>query len=346
MKYLNPRHIAYCNIDKWHSAGYQGEGIKVGVVEGGMSNYAKDNIYDGTVEDPFGLCRDSKASENNHMQNVVSVLHEVAPKATKVLLPSSFSAQDPYQKGDYLDGLQYAIDHGIDIITMSLGGSGSNSKARVEMEQKAVTQHNITLLVAAGNDGKKGVTPHAKLLHCVAVGNCRLPRDTNKPELHPTSSIGPEVAICGFGTLEVPVIKSKNTEKSVTGTSFASPWVAGILALLQESGRRTHQERLNFLQNNAEPLDTFGTGWGLAKLPTEIPEKPDDKEEDPQMEIREMQTPAVVKDGRFLVPVRDIIEVIGGTAHFDSKTKEGIFKINNTTIILRENDKNMKIIRG
>lgn len=342
MKYLNPRQITYCNIDKWHSKGYLGEGIKVGVVEGGMSNYAKDNIYDGTVEDPFGLCRDSKASENNHMQNVVSVLHEVAPKAAKILLPSGFNSQDPYRKGNFLDGLHYAIDNGVDIITMSLGGSGANSKVRVREEEKALHEHGITLLVAAGNSGDRGVDAHARLPHWIAVGNCRLP-SSGKPELHPTSSIGPEVDVCGFGTLKVPVIKSANKYKKVTGTSFASPWVAGIMALWLEA----HGNIGNVFEY-AEKIPGEGTGIGLVKLPSNVPiKKP---KEDKQMAKRkqvELLTPAKIEGGRFLVPARDFVEALGGTAHFykEGGNKKGAFRVGNKRIEFTAGSKTMEILQ-
>ena len=124
-------------------------------------------------------------------------------------------------------GIKWAIDHGADVINMSLGiphaGGGLPHQAVVDYAK----QKGVTIVAASGNDGKEQLYYPGALPYVIAVGAV-----DEMGKIAPFSTYGQHVSIVAPGTHIYSTCLEKNYAFS-TGTSQASPFVAGAVALLK-----------------------------------------------------------------------------------------------------------------
>lgn len=253
----------YCNIPRWWSAGYTGKGVKIGVIDHEIKKDAW--FFDGKVHAVYGY---GNTNEATHGMNVADVIHQVAPDA------------DIYSLRYENKWMEFAIANKFQLINMSM----AFNKIDEELEKRAIAE-GITLVAAAGNEGRQGkentLTEEAKKELFIAVGACNLVH--GKPDKAPYSSFGPEIDVMSFSGIYVHSSKRKDYVFPVSGTSFSSPMVVGMLALWYEwfyetyARYPTQTEAYKFLISNTEDLREKGfdiyTGHGLFILPREVPAK-------------------------------------------------------------------------
>lgn len=152
----------------------------------------------------------------------------VAPNA-KILPIDVFNGG--FGASDYViaEGILYAIEKGVDVINMSLGGY-MESAIFEEAVQKAIDA-GITVVAAAGNEGWDEYSSPASYEGVISVG-----ATNDKNELAEFSNYGPSVDIVAPGedvySTVFDYLKGSSFVKA-SGTSMASPVVAGIAALLK-----------------------------------------------------------------------------------------------------------------
>jgi oryzin len=116
------------------------------------------------------------------------------------------------------------------VINMSLGGSGS---ATWDAAVTAAWEQGVLAVVASGNEGRDAslVSP-ARSPEAITVGN--LQRDDFRRQGAQGSNYGPVVDIFAAGTNIVSSYYGSDTDTaSLTGTSMASPHVAGLVSYLR-----------------------------------------------------------------------------------------------------------------
>jgi subtilisin family serine protease len=123
------------------------------------------------------------------------------------------------------NGILWAADHGADVINMSLGGAGYSS-----IEESAVAyarSKGVTVIAAAGNDNSSATFSPAALPGVVAVSAV----DQNRAKAW-FSNYGSYVDVAAPG---VDILSTYNDNWFVymSGTSMASPHVAGVAALIK-----------------------------------------------------------------------------------------------------------------
>ncbi len=128
-------------------------------------------------------------------------------------------------------GLLWAVDHGADVVNMSLGGTYENALLR-----DAVTyayDHGVTLVASAGNDYEyyNAVEYPAAYPHVLAVAA------TNRQDEHAafsTSGYFVDVAAPGVDIYAATLSSAlEDAYANNSGTSQAAPHVAGLAALLR-----------------------------------------------------------------------------------------------------------------
>lgn len=172
--------------------------------------------------------------------------------------------------GDIDAGMKVAVDLGSDIINMSFGTVASSIPQGDPAPHTRVisyAQHyGCTLVAAAGNKGDDDKYYPAALPGVIAVGSV----DAMNRRSH-FSSYGDHVCVCAPG--EQIYGLARRGYRVNSGTSFASPFVSGIAALIVSRARRRGIDIdgnlvRQLLIESAQPLSGGGfhreTGFGLA----------------------------------------------------------------------------------
>ncbi|MEP0814463.1 MAG: S8 family serine peptidase [bacterium] len=146
-----------------------------------------------------------------------------------------------------IEAIAYAVDNGADVINMSFGGAPGGNTERDAV--RAAWNAGLVLVAAGGNVGAGAaggaIDWPAAIDECIAVGATtvfpsRYP-EAGTPPIEETiadySKQGPEVELCAPGTALVTTGKggayTQIGNNSFTGTSGASPLVAGLAALIK-----------------------------------------------------------------------------------------------------------------
>ena len=226
-----------CNIEKfWQYS--KGEGILIGVLDTGIVPHNDLEKVWGTMLDATseGTGLDNGSGHGIHVTGIIAARENgrgivgVAPAChilpVKVLNSDGSGSYEAIAKG-----LRYAIDANCDIINMSLGAPSEPPKEIHNLIKEAVSK-GIIIIAAAGNDsGKVNYPAHYDEVIAVAA------LDKNGNLAH-FSSRGQEVdgAVPG---VDIYSTHFNNGYAKMSGTSQASPFMAGICALLLSYSRKT-----------------------------------------------------------------------------------------------------------
>jgi subtilisin family serine protease len=328
MSYLiqNNAKFDYCNIPYWHSKGYTGKNVKIGIISDDYNSTWP--VFEGKAQSSEYL----KTGFNNndiHGFSVAHVIHQVTPDAEFYSIPRIY----PPNPLGYFDYIKWAYDNGVRIISMSAGGS--DDVEYFYNANKWAYEHGMTLVCSAGNRGTSKdntLNVSAQTEHWISIGAVDL--ISGKPQRLSYSSVGEQLDVCGFTNLYVGT--NPESPLTFTGTSCACPFIAGMLALWFQyfyekyNEYPTPQESLMFLVSNCEDLQEVGkdnyTGNGLARLPKEIYEmeiklKIDSLEYTINGTRHYMDVSPKLINGRTMVPVRFISEALGYNIEWDGINK-------------------------
>ncbi len=146
---------------------------------------------------------------------------------------------------DLVRGIEWAIDHGADIITMSLGTDEDNPALRDAV--RAAHDRGILMTAAVGNTGERVLYP-AAYPEVIAVAS------TNREDQRAWfSNQGPEVELAAPGT-ELVTTGQDGDYQVQNGTSFSVPYVTGTAALAMSAGVRNPSDVRRRLRRSAEDL--------------------------------------------------------------------------------------------
>jgi subtilisin family serine protease len=169
--------------------------------------------------------------------------------------------------GSILAGIEWAITNGCRVISMSLGSpinpGDSFSQVYEQVGQRAL-QNGSLIIAAAGNDSRgpdnRRKSPPSPVSHpanapsimAVAALDAHL-----QVAAFSNGSINPDggqVDIAGPGVDVYSTSPMPKRYSSLSGTSMATPHVAGLAALYAEATGKTGQELWNLLMQNAQRL--------------------------------------------------------------------------------------------
>ena len=206
-----------------------GAGIKVAVVDTGIDLTHPDlKVYGGyNAISPMKSAADDNG-HGTHVAGIIAALNnsigvvgvgpEISLYSVKVLNRSGSG-----YVSDIIEGLDWAIQNGIQVVNMSLG-----TDSDVQSFHDAIIRARdagIVLVAAAGNDGAAvdfpGAYPEVVAVAATDVNNA----------VASWSSRGSEVDLAAPGVSIYSTYKGK-TYKTLSGTSMATPHVAGAAALV------------------------------------------------------------------------------------------------------------------
>ena len=152
-------------------------------------------------------------------------------------------------------GIKWAIDHGADVINMSLGIEHTDGGLPHEEVVKYARRKGVSIVAASGNDGQEHLYYPGALPHVIAVGAL-----DESGEITSFSTYGKQVDFAAPGT-DIYSTYIGNDYGFSTGTSHASPFVAGAIALLKSYARQKYKINLSdrqvkyLLKHTADKLD-------------------------------------------------------------------------------------------
>jgi subtilisin family serine protease len=148
-------------------------------------------------------------------------------------------------------GIMYAVDHGANVINLSLGFDGYSYL--VESAVNYAYQHGVTIVASSGNSNLS-VTFPANLPHVIAVGSVD---DSENKAVY--SNYGDDLDLVAPGN---SVFSLTNTGYSYkTGTSMAAPQVSGLASLLRGITSLSPDQTESLMKSTSKDLGS--TGWDI-----------------------------------------------------------------------------------
>lgn len=180
-----------------------------------------------------------------HVVGTIAAIHNgtgvvgVAPEASLLIL----KVLDKSGSGQYdwiINGINYAVEQKVDIISMSLGGSVDVPELHQAI-QNAIT--NQILVVCAGNEGDGQSSSNefafpACYNEVISVGSINLQRSSSE---FSNSNNEVDLVAPGEGILSTYL---NGTYAKLSGTSMATPHVSGALALIKVNANRNFERNL------------------------------------------------------------------------------------------------------
>ncbi|WP_050179740.1 S8 family peptidase [Domibacillus robiginosus] len=266
--------IGATNVPASWNAGFTGKGVKIAVVDTGVAAHSDLAVAGGASFVSYTTSYEDDNGHGTHVAGIIGAKHNgfgtkgVAPDA-EVYAVKSLERSGSGSLSSILAGVDWAITNKMDIINLSLG-TQVNSAAFQSMVDKAYAK-GILVVAAAGNDGSASGTDDtvdypARYDSTIAVGavDSSLKRAS-------FSSTGQAVDIAAPGQSILSTYLN-NGYARMSGTSMATPYVSGELALLKQANPTADHIRLrNALQETSRDLGTAGKdpwfGYGFMQVP-------------------------------------------------------------------------------
>jgi len=249
--------------DVWGT--YTGAGIKIAVIDTGIDLSHDDLFVSGGVN----IIRSVQSYNDDnghgtHVAGIISALNNeigvvgVAPSA-EIYAVKVLDRKGSGYLSNVILGIEWSIDNGMDIINMSLGTNLYSQSLDDALD--VANYSGIITVAAAGNDASDIDYPGA-YANTICVGAIDIELD-----IAYFSSFGPEMDVIAPGVNIYSTYKG-DTYKSLSGTSMATPHIAGLAALyLQNNSSGNLDSFRSFLEGSSTDLGEtdfdFFYGHGL-----------------------------------------------------------------------------------
>ena len=276
VEYANSWGVKHIGCQALHDLNIKGCGVDVAIIDTGIDYtheelagnyvYGYDFVFDD--DDPFD---DSWNSHGTHVAGIIAAAKNgfgvvgVAPEASlyavKVLDGAGFGSLSWI-----IAGIQWAVDHNMDIANISLAGDYSQA---LQEACDAADNAGLLLVAAAGNTNGNAVTYPAAYDSVIAV----IGTDDADQSTY-FSPLGPQVELAAPALL-ICSTSEDDAYAELSGTSQAAPHVTGTAALMiscgvedfNGDGVTNNQDVRQKLQETAKDLGAAGRdetyGYGL-----------------------------------------------------------------------------------
>jgi serine protease len=242
--------------------------INNGTIDEGSAAYLR-RIIQGTIASEFHGTWSAGviAARTRNKSGMVGV----APDA-KILPVRVFGLNGAIELTGLIEAIRYSAERKVDVINMSLGGSLPSDEMAAAIDEVLKANPNLVIVASSGNDGRDGVGYPSAFPGVVSVGATNL-----EGYRAPYSNFGTRLDLVAPGgdTAQSPIggmlttggtfvsafwqgiqppqkawepsLDPKGQYSLVQGTSFSSPTVAGIVALMRSEDRQGRLNREQFV---------------------------------------------------------------------------------------------------
>ena len=286
--------LAQLNLLPLHQAGYKGEGIRIGVADGGF--YNADSLealpreqwlgyadFTDNIDDVFG-------QTGNHgalcLNTIVAHSADYQGAATKVeyflFRTEEHATESPKEIDNWVAAIEMADSLGLHIVSTSLGYTTFDDKgmnfAYADMDGRTsrgaqaatiATRKGMLLVMAMGNDGSKAwhyLSTPADADSILSVGAV-----DKAGQIAAFSSYGPSAdgrikpEVCAVGQQTSLLDPNNGNVFGGNGTSFACPLIAGMAACLwsalpKASNMEIRERIIRSADRYTTPHEQYGYG--------------------------------------------------------------------------------------
>lgn len=166
-----------------------------------------------------------------------------------LLLAKVMNANGSATDSKIINGMDWSVDHGADVVNLSLGGPADSGVLKDAVDR--TSRRGAVVVAAAGNAGTTGRQYPAAYPNAIAVS-----ATTQSDGLAGFSSRGDWVDLAAPGTHILSTSKSGGYGEA-GGTSFSAPFVSGLAGLLASQGMSADSIRQR-MQSTARDLGPAG----------------------------------------------------------------------------------------
>lgn len=251
--------------------GYTGEGVVVAVLDTGVdrnhedlknniwtnsgeiADNGKDDDGNGYIDDFYGWNFDGEnnitmdvdghgthvsgtiAGENNDF-GVTGIAYDAQIMPVKVL--------DDFGSGSnsaVAEGIYYAVDNGADVINLSLGGSFPSTG--IEQALQYASERQVMVVMAAGNSGGQNPLYPASYADRYGIAVGAIEEDESLASFSNRAG-SQELTYVTAPGVDIYSTLPNNQYQSYSGTSMATPHVAGVVALMLSANPNLSNDRI------------------------------------------------------------------------------------------------------
>lgn len=276
--------VPQIGADEMWEAGYTGEGMVVAVLDSGIDPTHPDLVGKIIAEHNFSTATDA-VDRHGHGTHVASTIAGTGAASDGLYIGVAPDAEllngkvlNDYGSGatsEIIAGMEWAVASGADVVSMSVGSNGvwtDGSDPAAQAVNELSEESGVLFVIAAGNNGSAAGTistpgsADAALTVGAVNDNDVVANFSGRGPRAGDYQLKPDVTAPGVGIVAARAAGTKRGSivddhyTAVSGTSMATPHVAGAAALLlQQHPDLTGQELKGLLASTA--LQTAGSIW-------------------------------------------------------------------------------------
>jgi minor extracellular protease Epr len=257
------------------SKGFTGEGVKISVIDTGIATHPDLIVSGGVSTVDYTTSYEDDHSHGTHVAGIIGAERDngigtvgVAPDAEIYAVKAMDNMGSGYVS-DMIEGIDWSIQNDMDIINMSLGVT-SDVYAFHQAVDRAYA-NGILVVAAAGNHGNAtgtGDTVEYPAKYSSVIAVSAVDSALNRASFSATGNTV-EVTAPGVDILSTYL---GGQYARMSGTSMATPYTAGTIALLKEKYPTASASTIrSYLQKQSKDLGKRGRdtqfGYGLIQAP-------------------------------------------------------------------------------